>query len=113
MRILSKLVCGTAFAAMASVPAVAQYMDMEDIKASAAKAENFPSGPIDFVCTTSPGSSVAVWCQNLARGFSDELGVPVAGNKYVRGFDVPMHHVACGSVFERFSHLYRVVDGGI
>ncbi len=69
----------TMLAAVAFVvtPAQAQYMEMKDIKASAAKAPNFPSGPIDFVCTTSPGSSVAVWCHNLARGFSEELGVPV------------------------------------
>lgn len=77
MQLMKGLMGAVALAAMASMPATAQHMDMEEIKASAAKAEDFPSGPIDFVCTTSPGSSVAVWCQNLARGFSDELGVPV------------------------------------
>ena len=53
--------------AFAASPALAQKMDMKKIEASAAKAKNFPSGPIDFVCTTSPGSSVAAWCQNLAK----------------------------------------------
>lgn len=77
MRLLTGIVGALAVVAFTTVPATAQYMDMEDIKASAAKATDFPSGPIDFVCTTSPGSSVAAWCQNLARGFSDELGVPV------------------------------------
>jgi hypothetical protein len=74
---LNSVLAGLALAAIAVVPAHAQYMDENKIAASAAKATGFPSGPIDFVCTTSPGSSVAVWCQNLARGFSDELGVPV------------------------------------
>jgi hypothetical protein len=37
------------------MPATAQHMDMDDIKASAEKATDFPSGPIDFVCTTRPG----------------------------------------------------------
>ncbi len=77
MRIMTGLLGALVLAAVAVSPAQAQYMDMDAIKASAAKATDFPSGPIDFVCTTSPGSSVAAWCQNLARGFSDELGVPV------------------------------------
>lgn len=63
--------------AAAIAPAHAQYMDEDKIAASAAKAEGFPSGPMELICTTSPGSSVAVWCQNLARGFSEELNVPV------------------------------------
>jgi tripartite-type tricarboxylate transporter receptor subunit TctC len=77
MRLLTGLLGAVAMVVFANMPATAQQMDMEEIKASAAKAEDFPSGPIDFVCTTSPGSSVAAWCQNLARGFSEELGVPV------------------------------------
>ena len=77
MRYTTGILSALALAALASTPAAAQYMDRADIEASAAKAGDFPSGPIDFVCTTRPGSSVAVWCQNLARGFSEELGVPV------------------------------------
>ena len=77
MRLLTGIVGALAVVAFATVPASAQYMERADIEASAAKAEGFPSGPIDFVCTTRPGSSVAAWCHNLARGFSEELGVPV------------------------------------
>ncbi|MDH3287452.1 MAG: tripartite tricarboxylate transporter substrate binding protein [Betaproteobacteria bacterium] len=43
----------------------------------AAAAEKFPSRPMELICTTRPGSSVAVWCQVLAKGFSEQLGVPV------------------------------------
>ena len=77
MKFTKKFMFILAAVAFAASPAMAQKMDMKKIEASAAKATNFPSGPIDFVCTTSPGSSVAAWCQNLAKGFSDELGVPV------------------------------------
>jgi tripartite-type tricarboxylate transporter receptor subunit TctC len=58
MRILGLLVMVAAF----SAPAVAQ---------------KFPSKPMELICTTSPGSSVAVWCQILAQGFSEQLGVPM------------------------------------
>jgi putative tricarboxylic transport membrane protein len=43
--------------------------------AQAAKA--FPSGPMELVCTTRPGSSVAVWCQILAQEFPKVLGQPM------------------------------------
>jgi len=77
MRILKSLLGVAAAVAFTYTPAVAQHMEMADIEASAAKATDFPSGPMEFICTTSPGSSVAVWCQLLARGFSEELGVPM------------------------------------
>ena len=77
MRLMTGLLGALAVVALAAPPAQAQYMEKVDIDASAAKATGYPSGPIEFICTTSPGSSVAVWCQLLARGFSEELGVPV------------------------------------
>jgi tripartite-type tricarboxylate transporter receptor subunit TctC len=40
-------------------------------------AQKFPSKPMELICTTRPGSSVAVWCQVLAEGFAEQLGVPV------------------------------------
>ncbi len=40
-------------------------------------AQKFPSKPMELVCTTSPGSSVAVWCQLLAQEFPKVLGVPM------------------------------------
>ena len=42
-----------------------------------ALAMKFPSKPMELVCTTSPGSSVAVWCQLLAQEFPKVLGVPM------------------------------------
>lgn len=42
-----------------------------------AMAQKFPSKPMELICTTRPGSSVAVWCQILAKGFSEQLGVPM------------------------------------
>jgi len=42
-----------------------------------AMAQKFPSKPMELICTTKPGSSVAFWCQVLANGFSEQLGVPV------------------------------------
>lgn len=78
MRLVTGLMGALAAATLMGTPAMAQHMDKEAIAASAAKAKGFPSGPMELICTTSPGSSVAVWCQNLARGFSEELGVPMA-----------------------------------
>ena len=39
----------------------------------------FPDGPIELVCTTSPGSGAAQWCQLVAEHLKlpDFLGVPV------------------------------------
>ena len=42
-----------------------------------AMAQKFPSKPMELICTTSPGSSVAVWCQLLAQEFPKVLGVPM------------------------------------
>ena len=42
-----------------------------------ALAMKFPSKPMELICTTSPGSSVAVWCQLLAQEFPKVLGVPM------------------------------------
>lgn len=39
--------------------------------------DEFPSEPMELVCTTSPGSSVATWCQLLAQEFPKVLGVPM------------------------------------
>ena len=42
-------------------------------------AQDFPSGPIEIVCTTQPGSGAANWCQMIAAELQkpDYLGVPV------------------------------------
>lgn len=44
-----------------------------------AQAQGFPNGPIELVCTTSPGSGAAQWCQLVAEHLKrpDFLGVPV------------------------------------
>ncbi|MGV6876493.1 Bug family tripartite tricarboxylate transporter substrate binding protein [Pseudochelatococcus sp. B33] len=59
---------------------------------------SYPERPVEFVCSTSPGSTAAQWCQLMAQALSqkDALGVPVnvtykaagSGNEagvYVRG----------------------------
>jgi tripartite-type tricarboxylate transporter receptor subunit TctC len=53
------------------------FMLAAAVAPAAVAAEKFPSKPMELICTTSPGSSVAVWCQVLAKGFSEQLGVPV------------------------------------
>lgn len=45
--------------------------------AQAQDASKFPWKPMELVCTTSPGSSVAVWCQLLAQEFPKVLGQPM------------------------------------
>lgn len=49
------------------------------LTATPAAAQKFPSGPIEIVCTTKPGSGAAAWCQMLATELQkpDYLGVPV------------------------------------
>lgn len=39
----------------------------------------YPERPVEFVCSTSPGSTAAQWCQLMAQALSqkDALGVPV------------------------------------
>lgn len=37
----------------------------------------FPDKPIELVCTTSPGSGAARWCQLMAQEMAKPLGVPV------------------------------------
>lgn len=46
---------------------------------SSALAQQFPSKPIELICTTSPGSSLSVWCQLLGSELQkpEYLGVPV------------------------------------
>ncbi|CAN0057114.1 unnamed protein product [Chrysoparadoxa australica] len=46
---------------------------------SAAQAQDYPSKPIALVCTTSPGSGTAAWCEMVAGELAKEgyLGVPV------------------------------------
>ena len=47
--------------------------------APAAKAQDFPTKPIELVCSTSPGSTAAMWCQLMAQVLAkpDVLGKPV------------------------------------
>lgn len=42
-------------------------------------AQKFPNKPVELICTTSPGSSLSVWCQLLGQELQkpDALGVPV------------------------------------
>jgi tripartite-type tricarboxylate transporter receptor subunit TctC len=42
-----------------------------------ALAQKFPSRPMELICTTSPGSSLAVWCQLFGQELPKVLGVPV------------------------------------
>lgn len=44
-----------------------------------ALAQKGPSGPVELVCSTKPGSGAAVWCQMIAAELQkpDHLGVPV------------------------------------
>lgn len=44
-----------------------------------AMAQDWPSAPVELVCTTSPGSGTAVWCEMVASELTkdDYLGVPV------------------------------------
>ncbi|WIY26568.1 Bug family tripartite tricarboxylate transporter substrate binding protein [Parasedimentitalea psychrophila] len=47
--------------------------------ASTAQDGDYPSKPMELVCTTSPGSGTAVWCEMLAVELAkdDYLGVPI------------------------------------
>lgn len=47
--------------------------------AGPAVAENFPSKPVELICSTSPGSGAARWCHMVAERLKDSnaLGVPV------------------------------------
>jgi tripartite-type tricarboxylate transporter receptor subunit TctC len=44
-----------------------------------AVAQKFPAKPMELICTTSPGSSLAVWCQLIGQELQkpEILGVPV------------------------------------
>lgn len=44
-----------------------------------ARADDYPSKPVELVCTTSPGSGTAVWCEMVAAELAKDgyLGVPV------------------------------------
>lgn len=65
MKRISPILAAVAVTTLASVPAGAQ------------SAGDFPSKPMEMVCTTSPGSSVAAWCQILAQEFPKVLGQPM------------------------------------
>jgi tripartite-type tricarboxylate transporter receptor subunit TctC len=54
-----------AVAALAVTPVYAQ------------NAEDWPWKPLELVCTTSPGSSLAVWCQLFAEELPEIVGQPV------------------------------------
>jgi len=45
--------------------------------AQAQKAKDFPSGPMEWICTTRPASSVAIWCHIMAKELSRVLGQPM------------------------------------
>ncbi len=64
-RIAAALAACLAAAVSGSLPAGAQ--------------EDYPSQPVELVCSTSPGSTAAQWCQLMAQVLSqeDKLGVPV------------------------------------
>ena len=42
-----------------------------------ALAQKFPSKPMELICTTSPGSSLSVWCQLMGQELPKVLGVPM------------------------------------
>ena len=45
--------------------------------AQAQKAKDFPSKPMEWICTTRPASSVAIWCHVMAKELSKVLGQPM------------------------------------
>ncbi|MCS0496303.1 tripartite tricarboxylate transporter substrate binding protein [Ancylobacter sp. MQZ15Z-1] len=49
------------------------------VSAPAVQAQSFPDKPIELVCSTSPGSTAAMWCQLMAQVLAkpDVLGTPV------------------------------------
>jgi tripartite-type tricarboxylate transporter receptor subunit TctC len=59
-----RMLCIGAAVAVCSAPALAQ---------------KFPTKPVELICTTSPGSSLSVWCQLMGQELQkpEALGVPV------------------------------------
>jgi tripartite-type tricarboxylate transporter receptor subunit TctC len=47
------------------------------LPAQAQNPEDWPWKPLELVCTTSPGSSLAVWCQLFAEELPEIVGQPV------------------------------------
>ncbi|KAA0969584.1 tripartite tricarboxylate transporter substrate binding protein [Aureimonas fodinaquatilis] len=89
--------------------------------------ETYPNKPVELVCSTSPGSTAAQWCQMLAQVLSqkDALGVPVnvafkgagSGNEagvYVAGRDndgyTILHANASWSGYMNLPTFERSVD---
>lgn len=58
---------------------VAAALLAQPLAMTAANAQDFPSRPIEIVCSTSAGSTAAQWCQLMAQVLQQEdvLGVPV------------------------------------
>lgn len=67
------------FKGMLPVMALALPTSGAAFMATSVGAQDFPSQPIELICTTRPGSGVAAWCEMLSRELlKDEyLGVPV------------------------------------
>lgn len=60
-----------------AVPAVAVTIYLA--LAPQPRADEYPNQPIELICSTSPGSGAAVWCQMMANEMAKEycLGVPI------------------------------------
>jgi tripartite-type tricarboxylate transporter receptor subunit TctC len=67
MSLHSKKILGVCAAAALFAPTIAE----------AQKAKDFPSQPMEWICTTRPASSVAVWCHVMAKELGAVLGQPI------------------------------------
>ncbi|AKI02729.1 hypothetical protein IMCC20628_04051 [Hoeflea sp. IMCC20628] len=65
---------GTAAALFTSATAVMAFATV-----ATAQDSNYPSKPIELVCTTSPGSGTSIWCEMVAGELKKDeyLGVPI------------------------------------
>jgi putative tricarboxylic transport membrane protein len=73
MAALARLLFLPFLVVMWSVPALAA----EQVYPPGKTAKDWPWKPIELVCTTSPGSSLSVWCQLFGQELPKILGVPV------------------------------------